>query len=185
MKRACIYARFSSDNQRSESIDAQIRAIKEYCTNNKIAVVKIYADKALSGTSADNREDFLQMIKDSKFDLFDYVIVHKLDRFARSRYDQVVFEKKLNDNNVKIISVLEQFNDSPESVILKGVITSMNEFYSLNLSREVKKGKNENFENCQHIGGTPPLGLDVDKETKLYIINEEEAEIVRLIFQLA
>ena len=185
MKRACIYARFSSDNQRTESIDAQIRAIREYCVNNKITVVKIYADKAISGTSTDNREEFLKMIKDSKSDLFDYVIVHKLDRFARNRYDQAIFEKKLNDNNVKIISVLEQFNDSPESVILKSVLTGMSEYFSLNLSREVKKGKNENFENCQHIGGTPPLGLDVDKETKLYIINEEEAEIVRLIFQLA
>ena len=70
MKRACIYARFSSDNQRTESIDAQIRAIREYCVNNKITVVKIYADKAISGTSTDNREDFLKMIKDSKSDLF-------------------------------------------------------------------------------------------------------------------
>ena len=184
MKRACIYARFSSDNQRTESIDAQIRAIREYCVNNKITVVKIYADKAISGTSTDNREEFLKMIKDSKSDLFDYVIVHKLDRFARNRYDQAIFEKKLNDNNVKIISVLEQFNDSPESVILKSVLTGMSEYFSLNLSREVKKGKNENFENCQHIGGTPPLGLDVDKETKLYIINEEEAKTVRLIYEL-
>ncbi len=151
MKRACIYARFSSDNQRTESIDAQIRAIREYCVNNKITVVKIYADKAISGTSTDNREEFLKMIKDSKSDLFDYVIVHKLDRFARNRYDQAIFEKKLNDNNVKIISVLEQFNDSPESVILKSVLTGMSEYFSLNLSREVKKGKNENFENFRCI----------------------------------
>ena len=132
MKRACIYARFSSDNQRTESIDAQIRAIREYCVNNKITVVKIYADKAISGTSTDNREEFLKMIKDSKSDLFDYVIVHKLDRFARNRYDQAIFEKKLNDNNVKIISVLEQFNDSPESVILKSVLTGMSEYFYRN-----------------------------------------------------
>ena len=184
MKKACIYARFSSDNQRNESIDAQIRAIRDYCSSHDLVVTKTYIDQALSGTSTDDRVQFLQMIDDSKNGLFDYVLVHKLDRFARNRYDQAIFERKLNDNNVKIISVLEQFNDSPESVILKSVLSGMNEYYSLNLSREVKKGMYENFHNGQHAGGTPPLGLDVDKETKLYIINEEEAEIVRLIFQL-
>ncbi|MCP1226740.1 recombinase family protein, partial [Sebaldella sp. S0638] len=125
------------------------------------------------------------MIKDSKGNLFEYVLVHKLDRFARNRYDQAIYERELNNNNVKLISVLEQFNDSPESVILKSVITGINEYYSLNLSRETKKGLYENFHNNKHAGGIPPLGLDVDKETKLYIINEEEADIVRLIFKLA
>lgn len=185
MKKAVIYARFSSDNQRSVSIDAQVRAIRDYCSHNNITVIDTYIDEAISGTSTDDRKQFLQMIEDSKKQQFEYVLVHKLDRFARNRYDQAIFEKKLNDNNVKIISVLEQFNDSPESVILKSVLAGMNEYYSLNLSREVKKGMYENFHNCQHASGIPPLGLDVDKETKKYIINEEEAKIVRLIFRLS
>ena len=184
MKRACIYARFSSDNQRNESIDAQIRAIRNYAAKNDITITNTYIDKAISGTSATDREQFLQMIKDSKGNLFEYVLVHKLDRFARNRYDQAIYERELNNNNVKLISVLEQFNDSPESVILKSVITGINEYYSLNLSRETKKGLYENFHNNKHAGGIPPLGLDVDKETKLYVINEEEAHTVKLIFRL-
>lgn len=185
MKKAVIYARFSSDNQRSVSIDAQIRAIRDYCSKNNILVTDTYIDEAISGTSANSRVHFLKMIEDSSKNNFDYVVVHKLDRFARNSYDQAYYEKKLNDNRVKIISVLEQFNDSPEHVILKGVITSMNEYYSLNLSRETKKGLYENFYNCQHASGMPPLGLDVDKETRKYVINEEEAKIVRLIFRLS
>ena len=157
--RAVAYVRFSSDSQRNESLDAQLRAIKDYCNNNNLNLVNVYSDSALSGTSTDNRTSFLQMISDSKKDLFDFVIVHKLDRFARNRYDQAIYEKKLNDNNVKIVSVREQFNDSPESVILKSVLAGMNEYYSLNLSVEVKKGMYENFENNKHTAGIPPAWL--------------------------
>ena len=182
--RAVAYIRFSSDNQRSESLDAQVRAIKEYCGKNNLSLVNIYSDSATSATSTENRNSFLQMISDSKQNLFDFVIVHKLDRFARNRYDQAIYERKLNDNNVKIISVLEKFDESPESVILKSVLVGINEFYSKNLSREVKKGMYENFENCKHTAGIPPLGYDVD-DNKKYVINEKEAEIIKIIFQMS
>ena len=81
------------------------------------------------------------------------------------------------------MSVSEQMNDSPESVILKSVLTGMNEYYSLNLSREVKKGQKENALKCIHNGGTLLLGYDLDEERR-YILNEKEAEIVRKIFDL-
>ena len=86
MIRAAAYARYSSDNQREESIDAQLRAIREYCDRNGIRLVKIYTDEARSATT-DDRPGFLQMIQDSALGLFDAVIVHKLDRFSRDRYD--------------------------------------------------------------------------------------------------
>ena len=73
IKKAVIYARFSSDNQRN----AQVRAIRDYCSNNNMIVVKTYIDEALSGTSADDRVQFLQMIYDSKKGLFEFVLVHK------------------------------------------------------------------------------------------------------------
>lgn len=138
------YARFSSENQRAESILAQVRAIEEYCKRNGYRLIKIYKDEAISGTSTEDREQFLQMIDDSKNKDFKFVIVHKFDRFARNRYDHAMYEKKLEDNGVKLISVTEQLTDSPESVILKSVLTGMNEYYSLNLAREVKKGQKEN-----------------------------------------
>ena len=108
----------------------------------------------------------------------DAVIVHKLDRFARNRYDSAFYKNILKKNNVKLISVLENLQDSPESVILESVIEGMNEYYSLNLSREVRKGLQENALECKVTGGPPALGYSVDRNTQKYIINEYEAEAV-------
>ena len=177
------YARYSSDNQREESIVAQERAIREFCQKNNYNLIKVYKDEAISGTSIKDRTEFLELIEDSKKREFQCVVVHKFDRFARNRYDHAIYEKKLNDNGVKLLSVLEQLNDSPESVILKSVLTGMNEYYSLNLSREVKKGLNENALKCIHNGGIPPLGYNLDKDRR-YIINEVEAETVKIIYKL-
>jgi site-specific DNA recombinase len=79
--KASAYARYSSDNQGEESIDAQLRAIREYCQKNDIQLVKTYIDEARSATT-DDRPSFLQMIQDSSMGLFSSVIVHKLDRFV-------------------------------------------------------------------------------------------------------
>ena len=136
--KAAIYARYSSDNQREESIAAQIRAIKEFAQKEDIQVVKIYTDEAKSATT-DNRPNFLKMVKESELGLFDCVIVHKLDRFSRNRYDSAFYKKKLKDNNVQLISVLEHLDNSAESIILESVLEGMAEYYSVNLSREVMK----------------------------------------------
>ncbi|MBN7575447.1 MULTISPECIES: recombinase family protein [Clostridium] len=180
--KAAIYARYSSDNQREESIDAQIRAIKDFANHNNIQIVKIYTDEARSATT-DDRPQFLQMIKDSEFNIFNTVIVHKLDRFSRNRYDSAFYKKKLKDNHVKLISVLEHLDDSPESIILESVLEGMAEYYSINLSREVMKGMKETALQCKHTGGIPPLGYDVNPD-KTYCINEKEANAIRLIFQM-
>ncbi len=180
---AAIYARYSSDNQREESIDAQIRAIKEYADKNGIIITKVYTDEARSATT-DNRPKFLEMIKDSEYGLFDAVIVHKLDRFSRDRYDSAHYKRILKKNNVRLISVLEHLDDSPESIILESVLQGMAEYYSKNLAREVMKGMKETALQCKHTGGLPPLGYDVDPETKKYIINEQEAKSVKLIFEM-
>ena len=95
MKKAVSYARFSSDNQRSESIDAQMYDINEWAENNGYQVVKMYADEAKSGTE-DQRDGFLQMIADLKSDRLDdidIVLVHKSDRFARNRWDSAIKKK--------------------------------------------------------------------------------------------
>lgn len=182
MMTAAIYARYSSDNQRDESIDAQIRAIQEYAKNKNIKIVKIYADRAKSATS-DKRPQFQQMIKDSALGLFSIVIVHKLDRFSRDKYDSAIYKRKLKANGIKLISVVENLDGSPESLILESVIEGMAQYYSANLAREVMKGMKETAYQCRHNGGQPPLGYDVDKG-KRYIINEAEAEIVRKIFDM-
>jgi len=181
--KAVIYARFSSDNQREESITAQVRACTEYAQKRGYAVVKVYTDEARSATT-DDRPGFLAMIRDARLKLFDVILVHKLDRFSRDRYDSIFYKRELKKAGVRLKSVLEHLDDSPESVILESVIEGMAEYYSRNLAREAMKGMKENALQCRHNGGSPPLGYDVDKETGRYLINERESKAVRLIFEL-
>lgn len=180
--KVAAYARFSSDNQRQESIDAQVRAIKTYCDKNKYDIIYIYQDEAQSAKT-DKRTQFAQMISDSKNGLFQAIIVHKLDRFARNRYDSAYYKRLLKNNGVKLISVLEQLDDSPESVILESVLEGVAEYYSLNLAREVKKGMNENALKALHNGGIAPLGFNVNPDQS-YSINPSEADSVLLIFNM-
>ncbi|WP_052953958.1 recombinase family protein [Clostridium sp. C8] len=179
--RVVAYARYSSDNQREESIYAQLRAIKDYAKQNNMIIVKTYADRAMSGTK-DNRPDFMQMIMDSRKGIFDAVIVHKLNRFSRNKYDAAKYKHKLQRNNVKLLSVLEKLDDSPESGIMESLLVGMAEYESKKLAREVMKGSLENARTCRHNGGLPPLGYRVDSRTQLYIINEETSPIIRLIY---
>lgn len=179
---AAIYARFSSDNQREESIDAQIRAIKEFVARENYRIVRVYTDEARSATT-DQRPGFLQMMRDAMTGAFEVVIVHKLDRFSRDRYDSAYYKRHLRKHNVQLISVLENLDDSPESVILESVLEGLAEYYSKNLAREVMKGMRETAYQCKHTGGIPPLGYDVAPD-RTYVINEAEAEAVRLIFTM-
>ena len=103
---AVIYARYSSDNQREESIEGQIRECTAYAEKNGITIVKHYIDRAISAKT-DNRPEFQQMIKDSDKKLFDIVLVWKLDRFARNRYDSARYKTQLKKNGVKLMSATE------------------------------------------------------------------------------
>ena len=181
--RVALYARFSSDNQRTESIDAQIRAMEAYCKQRNYTIIDTYVDEAKSATT-DRRPAFQQMINDSKSKAFDILLVHKLDRFARNRYDSAVYKRELKKNGVQVHSVLENLDDSPESIMMEAVLEGMSEYYSMNLGREVMKGMRENALKCIHTGGKPPLGFDVDPVTKKLVINEREAEAVRLIYSM-
>ena len=179
--RAAIYARFSSNNQREESIDAQVRAITEYANKNGYVIVKSYIDEAFSATT-DQRPAFLEMIKECEDDIFDVILIHKLDRFARNRYDSAIYKRMIQDNDIRLISVLENIDDSPESVMLESTLEAVAEYFSRNLAREVRKGLKENALKGNHTGGKPPLGYMLDENKKL-IINPDEAYLVRMIFE--
>lgn len=180
MRTAYAYARFSSDLQREESIDAQFRAIREYCQQNEIKILREFKDEAVSGRTA-NRPAFQQMfglIKDHPADL---LIVHKLDRFARNRGDAAFYRSKLKEQNMKLVSVLERLDDSPESIIMEGIIESMNEYYSANLSRESKKGIKENVLQGRRNGGKSPFGYSsVDQ----HLIPNKDAPKLREFFRM-
>lgn len=116
-----IYARYSSDNQREESIDGQIRECKEFAEKNDIRIIDTYIDRALSAKT-DNRPSFQQMIKDSSKGLFDVIIVWKLDRFARNRYDSAHYKNILKKNGVKVISATEAISSGAEGVLLESML---------------------------------------------------------------
>ena len=119
--KAVIYARYSSDNQREESIEGQIRECMEFAERNGITVFGTYIDRALSAKT-DNRPEFQRMIKDSYRKLFDTVLVWKLDRFARNRYDSAYYKNILKKNGVKVISAKENISDGPEGVLLESML---------------------------------------------------------------
>lgn len=178
---AVIYARYSSENQSEESITAQLRACTEYAHKNGYTIIHEYIDRAMTARS-DARPEFQQMIADSRKKAFQAVIVHKLDRFSRDRYDHAIYRKELRKNNVKLMSVLENLDDSPESVVLESVLEGFSEYYSKNLARETRKGLREVALKAQYTGGYRPFGYDIDND-KRYVINPIEAAAVRRIFK--
>lgn len=119
--KAVIYARYSSDNQREESIEGQLRDCMQYAEYNDIQVVGSYIDRAMSAKT-DNRPNFQQMIKDSAKRLFDVIIVWKLDRFARNRFDSAYYKNILKKNGVRVISAKESISEGAEGIILESVL---------------------------------------------------------------
>ncbi len=171
--KAVIYARFSSDNQREESIEGQIRECMEYTERNGITVVGNYIDRALSAKT-DNRPNFQKMIKDSYKGLFDLVIVWKLDRFARNRYDSAHYKTILKKNGVKVVSARESIAEGSEGILLESVLEGYAEYFSADLAEKVNRGMMENALKCMNNGAGIPLGYYVD-ETQHLQIDEKKA----------
>lgn len=119
--KAVIYARYSSDNQREESIDGQLRECMEYAKFNGIDVVNSYIDRALSAKT-DNRPNFQCMIKDSCKGLFDVVLVWKLDRFASNRYDSAHYKTILKRNGMRVLSAKETISEGAEGILLESML---------------------------------------------------------------
>ena len=180
--RAVIYARYSSDNQREESIEGQIRECMEYANYNEITVVDTYIDRALSAKT-DNRPEFQRMIKDSSRGAFDLVIVWKLDRFARNRYDSAHYKATLKKNRVKVISATESISSDASGILLEAMLEGYAEYYSAELSEKVKRGLTENALKGLWNGGQVPFGYVINKEKKLEI-DPVAAPVVQEIFKM-
>lgn len=180
MPKAVIYARYSSHSQTEQSIEGQLRVTHEFAKREGLMVVGEYIDRAISGKT-DERPDFQRMITDAKKRQFQFVIVYKLDRFARNRYDSAMYRHKLKECGVKVLSAMENIGDNPESVIMEGMLESMAEYYSLNLSVNVKRGMQQSAINGTYTGGRPPIGFKViDKKV---FIDEDKAPIIRFAFE--
>ena len=178
---AVIYARYSSDSQREASIEGQLRDCKAYAEKNGITVVGTYIDRAYSAKT-DDRPDFQRMIKDSGKKIFDVVLVWKLDRFARNRFDAVNYKYQLEKNGVHLVSAMEPISQGPEGIMVESMLIGMAEYYSAELALKVARGERENALQCKYNGGVVPLGFTIGKEDRLYHIDPETAPIVQEIF---
>lgn len=166
--KAVIYARYSSDNQREESIEGQIRECTEYAVRNDITILTSYVDRALSARTAD-RPEFQRMIKDSEKGLFDVILVWKLDRFSRDRYDSAHYKHILKKNGVRVISAKENISQGPEGIILESMLEGYAEYYSAELSEKIQRGQTDNALKCRSNGGNIPLGYVVGQDGKFEI----------------
>jgi len=166
--KAVIYARYSDSHQREESVEGQIRECTEYAKYNGITIIGTFVDRALSARSA-ARPEFQRMIKESVKHLFDVVIVWKLDRFARNRYDSAHYKNILRKNGVKVISAKENISEGPEGIILESMLEGYAEFYSAELSEKIHRGQKENALKGKNNGGAIPLGYLLGDDQKLVV----------------
>jgi DNA invertase Pin-like site-specific DNA recombinase len=180
--KAVIYARFSSHNQREESIDGQLRECKDFAKRNQIEVIGNYIDRAISAKT-DNRPEFQHMIRDSYARQFETVIVYELDRFARNRYDSAIYKAKLKKNGVRVMSAKENITDDPTGIILESMLEGMAEYYSAELAQKINRGMHENVLESKGTGGHLALGYKMNSENK-FEIDPVGAALVRQIFKM-
>lgn len=186
MEKGALYIRVSTHDQLEFSPDAQKKALFEYAKRNDIIIDSnnIYVDEGISGRKAEKRPEFMRMINDAKTNPppFQVILVHKFDRFSRNREDSVVYKSLLKKEcGIRVISITEQIEDDKFSVILESMLEAMAEYYSLNLGDEVKKGM---LEKARRGGfqGSPPYGYKIESKGQIPIIVEEEAAVIRIIY---
>ena len=184
MKLAACYIRVSTDDQLEYSPDSQLEKIKEYCARNGYILNQdniFIEEEGVSGRKASRRQEFQHMIAraKSKPKPFDAIIVWKFSRFARNREDSIVYKSMLKKIGIDVISVTENVGDDKMSVITEAIIEAMDEYYSLNLAEEVRRGMTERVKHGNH-NSVAPFGYKiVDKEL---VVFPEQAEIIREVY---
>ena len=183
MDNVVIYARFSSSRQREESIEAQVRECQAYAKQHDYNVLKVYADRAISGRS-DERPEFQLMLEDSAKQQFRYVLVYTFDRFSRNKYSNAVYKQKLKKNGVRVLSIKEQVDDSPVGVLMESIFEGFAEYYSLELAQKVKRGMKQSALKGMWPSGNPPFGYMLNKEHRI-VPNPDTVEILKNVFDMA
>ena len=180
------YIRVSTDKQEELSPDAQKRLIIDYAKKHGILLSErdIFVENGISGKKADKRPMFQQMIAlaKSKEHPYDVILVWKFSRFARNQDESILYKSLLRKKNVDVISISEPIIDGPFGSLIERIIEWMDEYYSINLAGEVRRGMTEKALRGGYQS-LPPMGYDHHKGG-IPTINEQEAHIVRLIFQM-
>lgn len=180
IQKAVIYARYSSHSQTEQSIEGQLHDAYAFADRSGYQVIGEYIDRALTGTK-DQRPDFQRMIKDAEKREFQIVIVWKLDRFARNRYDSAFYKARLKKYGVRVVSVMENIPETPEGIILEGLLESMAEYYSANLSENIRRGQQESIKKGWYCGGSVPMGYRL-QEHKL-IEDTRTSPLIRELYR--
>lgn len=179
---AVVYARYSSHSQGEQSIEGQLSEAKKYAAAHGYTIVREYVDRAKTGRT-DNRTEFQRMLKDTAKKQFSVIILWKVDRFGRNREEIAINKMKCRKNGVRVEYVAETIPNSPEGVILESVLEGFAEYYSLQLSQNIRRGRAESAEKCQSLGGNRPLGYKTGPDKK-FIIDEDTAPTVKMIFSM-
>lgn len=177
---AVIYARFSSHRQGEQSIEGQLHDCYDYAKRYDINIVGEYIDRAISGKT-DDRPEFQRMISDARKKQFERIIVWKLDRFARNRYDSAIYKHKLKQHGVRVISAMENVGEGDEAVLLEALLEASAEYFSLDLRKKIKRGQRETIAKGRFCGGPVPYGYKAI-DGKL-VPDEKTAPIIRHVFE--
>ena len=179
--KAAAYARFSTDKQTENSIDTQLAAIGSYCYQNGHSLVSTYIDMAMSGTNME-RPDFQRMITAAKARLFDCVIVYDISRASRDVGDWMGFRKLMTTLDIEVLSTTEQLGrvDDPNAFLTELLTAGLGQHMVLQTRQKSMAGVAQKATQGVFLGGIPPLGYDVVDGQ--YVINQREAETVRLVF---
>jgi len=185
MKKAVIYARYSSSSQTEQSIEGQIRVCTDFAKQHDFLIVDTYIDRAMTGTN-DRRPEFQRMLRDSSEHNWEFVIVYAVDRFGRNDEDYAINKRTLSKNGVSLLSATQitskniDGTDNINGILSEGILVALAKYYSAELSQKVKRGQKESLAKGNFLGSFVPYGYDV--VDKKYVINETEAEIVRMMY---
>ena len=184
--RAAAYARYSTSRQHETSIEAQLQAIDAFCKQQGWQLSHLpYLDEALSGTNT-NRASFHRLLDDARLGRFDVIVVYDLSRGARDVADWFNFRKEMEVNGIRVVSAtggIGNLND-PNDFLQESIQATVGQFMVMQSRQKSIAGKRVRASRGLFMGGTPPLGYDIDKEKGAYVINHREAKAVRLIFDM-
>ena len=179
IKTAAIYARFSSHNQREESIEQQIAECRAYAKANGLTVVAEYSDSAMTGRT-DRRPQYQRLRRDAKKGIFSFIIAYKSNRIARNLLNALTFENEMDLLHIQVVYAKEEFGNTPAGRFALRMMMNVNQFYSENLGEDIKRNQEANARQCKS-NGPASFGYKTGEDGR-FEIDEKTAPIVREIY---
>lgn len=185
--RVTDYARVSTDHlEQKKSLQNQVEHFEQYIKENpNWTYVKGYVDDGITGTSDVKRDNFMKMIEDARSGIFDLIITKEISRFSRNTLDSIKYTRELLSYGVAVLFVNDNINTAmPDSELRLTIMASMAQDEIRRLSERVKFGMNRAIERGEILGNDLLYGYKKDKDTGVLNIIEEEAKVVRRIYEL-